>query len=65
MNDSSGNIGGWHAGVGTMSGSVASEDLSTEVTLELSSANEEEPGMGGLEGGTLLAESAANAKSLR
>lgn len=48
-----------------MSGSVIGGGLSAEVTFELSSEDEEEPGMGRWEGGAWLVESAANAESLR
>lgn len=54
--------------VGRTSSSVVSQGLSAEVTLELGSDDEEEPGMRRLrwlDGATLLAESTDNAKRLR
>lgn len=65
MNYSNENIGGWHTGVGTMSGSIRSEGLSTEMTLKLNSADEKDPGMGRLKGGAYLANSGVNTNSLR
>lgn len=65
MNYSNENIGGWYIGVGTMTGSIASAGLSTEMTLKLSSADEKDPGMGGLKGGVYLANSGVNTRSPR
>lgn len=48
-----------------MSGSIASEGLSTEMTLKLNSADEKDPGMGRLKGGAYLVNSGINTKSLR
>lgn len=53
-------------GVGTMSGRVVGEGLSAEVTFELSSDDEEEPGMrrlGKSDGAALLAEGTASAET--